>query len=431
MQPILKYLLGAFLCMLLNTGFAKPHKEIDLLSFVDMHTSKLVLSDFPRNRKVIIDLKTLPHWPGPVPEHTFLSPDGSKVYVTYIASATEPSGVAVIAIRSIDWPTHTAIVEVVKNLELDKAGTKSQYPAVHQISESQYINPKVEDDWSRPMYSQIHAPTYLPHSNFLYFTMWTDDRILAIDMSKDTWVPPQKFNQFSQQLHGVFFNTEGTVGLGASYYYDMSNIPKFTVNKNTGALKFVSIMHLGSNHTYAPFIHNVFWVDNRYALAGSMQFGATSRTALGNTIIGPSLWLIDTKLNTTKEILGTAKGVDYSGVLRSASWVNVVGSKLFVAEEDSIDSSYGDDGFVSVFDVKDIEHPVFLKRLAPGKELPVKFNIAHSLIASNSGRYVILESYSSGYIIRIDTETYEAVVLASPEEGFHMPHGAWIAGRKD
>ena len=132
---------------------AKPGPS--LLSFVDMNTYTLVLSDPTIRTKAKVDLKRLPGWPGPAPEHTLLLPDGKKVLVTYMASATEPVGIAVIKINSINWTAGTADVQVVKNLETDKAGTRSTFPPVTQTSPDQYINKKVETDWSRPVFARF------------------------------------------------------------------------------------------------------------------------------------------------------------------------------------------------------------------------------------------------------------------------------------
>ncbi len=80
-----------------------------LLSFVDMHTYALVLSDLLTGAKAKVDLKALPGWPGPAPQHTLLLPNGKKVLVTYMASATEPVGIAVININSINWVAGTGM----------------------------------------------------------------------------------------------------------------------------------------------------------------------------------------------------------------------------------------------------------------------------------------------------------------------------------
>jgi hypothetical protein len=283
-----------------------------------------------------------------MPEHTLLLPDGKKMLVTYMASASEPVGIAVIKINSINWTAGTADVQVTKNLEEEKPGTRSTFPLITQTSPDQYINKKVENDWSR--FAQLHGPTLLPHSRFAYYTMWTDDRIVGVDLDADKLLAAQRFGDASNHLHGVYFNDDGTLGLGVGYSYDENNLTVFRPNRETGAMKLLGEIQLGTPDRYAAFIHNAFWLDDRFAIAGTMQFGPTSLTPARASIIGPSIWLADTRTMKATEIIGTAKGVDDSGVLRSASWIAVAGNKLFVAEEDSLDASYADDGFVAVFD---------------------------------------------------------------------------------
>ena len=417
--------------LLLERKLKTPREEPALLSFVDMQTSVLVLSDLRTRAQAKVDLKTLPGWPRPAPEHTMLLPNGKKVLVTYMASATDPAGIAVITINSINWAAGTVDVQVVKNLETDKPGSRSTFPPVTQISPAQYINTKVDTDWSRPAFAQLHGPTLLPHSGFAYFTMWTDDRIVAVDTETDTLLAPQRFGHASDHLHGVYFNGSGTVGLGVGYFYDQSNLTVFRPDRQTGALELSGEIHLRTADGYAAFIHNAFWLDDRFAIAGTMQLGPTSLTPAHAAIIGPSIWLVDTQRMQASQIIGTAKEPDEPGVLRSASWITVAGNKLFVAEEDSLDASYADDGFVSVFDFSNPEHPKFIKRLRPGRELPADFSVAHSLSTSVDEKSVVVESYTSGYVLTIDAESLAVAQLASAKHGFKMPHGAWIAGRKD
>ena len=57
--------------------------------------------------------------------------------------------------------------------------------------------------------------------------------------------------------------------------------------------------------------------------------------------------------------------------------------------------------------------------------------VAHSLSTSVDEKNVVVESYTSGYVLKIDTGTLAVSEIANAKQGFKMPHGAWIAGRKD
>jgi hypothetical protein len=100
-------ILSGFIVALLGSNARPEEPGPSLLSFVDMHTYALVFSDLSTRTTAMVDLKTLSGWPGPAPEHTLLLPNGKKVLVTYMASATEPVGIAVIKINSINWAAGT------------------------------------------------------------------------------------------------------------------------------------------------------------------------------------------------------------------------------------------------------------------------------------------------------------------------------------
>jgi hypothetical protein len=401
------------------------------LSFVDMHTHTLGLVHTRTNAHANVDLKKLPGWPGAAPLHTLLLPSGKKVYVSYMGSPTDPVGLAVIKIRSIDFDHGHADVEVVKDLRIDPPGAPSGFPAVTQTSPEQPIA-----SWTISAHGQLHAPQLLPGSRFAYFNMWTDNRIFALDTKTDELKPAQTFGALSSQLHGIHFNPSGKLGLSAGYFYDMGTVTLFRPNRHTGALTQGCTIHLGDAGRYAAYVHTVIWLNDRFALAGTMQFGPTSLTPRGVSIIGPSVWLIDTCTHAAEMIIGTARTPEDPGVLRSASYLALAGRRLFVAEEDSLDGSFGDDGFVSVYDLKDPRKPDFIKRLSPGKELPADFNVAHAFSVTPDNRTVFLESYSSGYIVKIDAQSLKVLHVDHHDHshdgdthgGLVMPHGAWIAG---
>ena len=54
--------------------------------------------------------------------------------------------------------------------------------------------------------------------------MWTDDRIVGMDLDADKLLAPQRFGDVSNHLHGVYFNIDGTLGLGVGYSYDEDNL---------------------------------------------------------------------------------------------------------------------------------------------------------------------------------------------------------------
>lgn len=397
-----------------------------LYSYVDLQAMNLTLTNPQTDQRIVMALHGLPGWPGlSAPLHTLALADMKTIYVSLIGTATDPSGIVVLDISRVNWSAGTAQVRVKKVIITDPAGSHSSYPAVTQISPRQPIAA-----WTQPGYPQVHGPTRMPGSPFAYFTMWTDKRIHVIDTSTHKLAAgsPIVFDNVTNQTHGVYFNPSGTLGIGTGYYYDRGEIDVYRTDKSTGQLSHWRPIKLGSPSAYAAFTHHNIWLNDRYALTGTMQLGPTSLTPAGADILPPSVWLLDVPAGKATQIIGPAASDSDAGVYRSASDLAVVGSKLYVAEEDSIGSVFGRDGFLAVWDITDINHPKFSKRLRPGVELPAAFFVAHALAPSTDGKQLFLESYPSGFVLKIDTATDSVVSVRSSADGLVMPHGGFIAG---
>ena len=403
---------------------------VDLYVFGELGGEMLGLINTKTDQLVQVDLMSLDGWPrdtstqNAAMQHVWATPNGKTLYFTLDAVAPDPAAVVILGVQGIDWDAGTADLVVEDILPLDKPGTPSRFPAVTQTDPSQPIA-----TWTQPSFTQAHGPTFRPHSPFTYFTHMTDNRIRAINRRTNQLLPPQRFGRKSLQTHGVNFNPSGRLALGTGYYYDSHKIDVYQAIRRTGRLRHLRSITLGNKRAYAAFTHYTYWLNNRYALTVSMQFGPTSLTPAGTSIIGPSGWLLDVYRGRAKQIIGTADSPVDPGIYRSASDLVVAGHKLYVAEEDTIDGSYGDDGFVSVFDISDIHHPRFLKRLQPGRELPADFTVAHGLNVTVDERYVYVASYASNYVIKIETETDKVVRVFGPHEGIQSPHGGFIAGQ--
>src|ERR1700682_4685298 len=113
-------------------------------------------------------------------------------------------------------------------------------------------------------------------------------------------------------------------------------------------------------------------------------------------------------------IIGPAKSPDEPGIYKPASDVVVVGKKLYVGEEDTMDETI-DQGYVSIWDISDPNSPKFIKRLKAGKELPADFKVAHDLYATRDGRYVYAQSWASGHLVKIDGGTDGVINVVSGE----------------
>ncbi len=79
-------------------------------------------------------------------------------------------------------------------------------------------------------------------------------------------------------------------------------------------------------------------------------------------------------------------------------------------------------------DMTDRLNPEFLKRLEPGVDLPVGYRIAHTFSPSVDGRFIMVGSWMSGYVIKIDTYNDTVDHVFGPDDGLVMPHGVFSAG---
>jgi len=242
-------------------------------------------------------------------------------------------------------------------------------------------------------------------------------------------VDPIVIPEYTEQTHGVTFNKSGSIGLGTGYFFDNSMIDVYQPNRKTGELDVIGQIRLGTEKRHAAFTHFVYWLDERFALTATMQLDKTSLTpATTKEIIPPSVWLLDTVEGTATKIIKHTKRVNGHGVYLSASDLAVVNGKLYIAEEDTIDYEFGEGGYISVFDITDRYNPRFLKRMKPGNELPNGYAVAHTISPTPDNRHLIVASWVSGYVLKIDTLTDTVVKAWGPEDGLVSPHGLYTAG---
>ena len=419
------------LALLIMGYSAAPAASPNVMIGTDMGHTDLYLFNMDTDQRITVDLSKDPMWPGGGALHTIMTPDGSKAYLSVMSSDKDPATFLALRINKLDWKTGTADVKITKVMRAAEPGEQPSFLIPTQTDPNQ----PVTDLWkvTRVNGQQLHGPTIHPNGKFVYFTQWTDNKIRVIDVDKDELaaVDPIQYGTRTRQIHGVFFNPSGDLAMATGYYYDMNEMPLYKVDKQTGNLtldKVVPLTVSEKDKEYAAFTHFVWWLDDRYAITSTMQTGNTSLTPTGWKVIGPSVWLIDAVEGKGKMIIGPAKSPDDPGIYKPASDVVVVGKKLYVGEEDSMDATI-DQGNVSVWDISDPNSPKFIKRLQAGKELPADFKMTHEIYASMDGRHVYAQSWASGHLVKIDGATDDVVaVVSTADAGWHMPHGNFVQG---
>ncbi|SFW37666.1 hypothetical protein [Nitrosovibrio sp. Nv17] len=394
---------------------------------IDYHNGALYLFNYETDDLIIVDPTTLAGWPGNLPlQHTVVTPDGTRIYITSDNTKDHPSYIIALNVNSVDWNARAVSLTVDAVLAADTPNLPSELPFVEPVNKVQAI-----PNWLVGRGTQIHGPTLLPYSDYIYFTEFTSDRVRVVNRKTNQFasVDPIVIPGYTEQTHGVNFNRSGTLGLGTGYFFDNSVIDVYKPNRETAELQVVGQIRLGNEKRHAAFTHFVYWLDERYAVTASMQFDKTSLTpANTKQIIPPSVWLLDTLEGTAKEIVSYTRNVNGHGVFRSASDLAVVNGKLYIAEEDSLDFTFADDGYISVFDLTDREKPRFIKRLKPGIDLPKGYAVAHTISPTVDHHYLMVASWVSGYVIKIDTETDTVVKVWGPKDGLIKPHGIYASG---
>ena len=398
-----------------------------LVTAIDYHTRMIYILDYSKDALVIVNPLSIGGWPGDLPlQHTVISPDGKTLHVTTDNTADDPAYLITLKVKRIRWKHGTADLRVRKVAAFDEPDTPAELPFVEPVNSVQAV-----PAWLRAGGTQLHGPTRLPYSDYIYFTSWTNDKVRVWNAKRNKFakVDPIQIPGYTEQTHGIVFNSSGTLGLGSGYFFDNRVIDLYKVDRKSGQLEAEKQIVLGNDEAYAAFSHYVFWLDERYAVTATMQLDKTSLTPASTvSVIPPSCWLIDAWEGTARQIIGPTDDVDGHGILRSASDLAVVGNKIYFAEEDTIDYELGQDGYVSVFDLTDLDNPQFVKRFKPGEELPEGFAVAHSLTPTPDHRYLLVASWFSGYVIKIDTQTDTVVEMFGPEDGLVMPHGFFGAG---
>jgi hypothetical protein len=436
--------LAAIAVVAANPSLA-PAASPNFMIGTDMGGTDLYFFNMDTDQRIKVDLSQDPMWPsarhtaptaphaGGGALHTVITADGKKAYLSVMSSEKDPATFLALRINKLDWKAGTADVKITKVL---RAAEPTEAPSF-LIPTQTDPNQPVTDLWkvTRLQGQQLHGPSLHPNGKFIYFTQWTDNKIRVIDVDKDELaaVDPIQYGTRTRQIHGVFFNPSGDLAMATGYYYDMNEVTLYKVNKETGNLtidKVVPLTISEKDKEYAAFTHFVWWLDDRFAVTGTQQTGNTSLTPTGWKVVGPSVWLIDAVEGKGKMIIGPAESVDDpSGIYKAASDVVVVGKKLYVGEEDSMDETV-DQGNVSIWDISDPNSPKFIKRLVAGKELPEDFKMTHEIYASLDGRHVYAQSWASGHLVKLDGTTDEVVgVVTSKDAGWHMPHGNFIPGQ--
>jgi DNA-binding beta-propeller fold protein YncE len=83
---------------------AVPAASPNFMISTDMMQPQLYLTNIETDQRIGIDLSKDPLWPGGLPLHTLIKPDGSKAYLTVMNSDKDPLTILALRIGHADMP---------------------------------------------------------------------------------------------------------------------------------------------------------------------------------------------------------------------------------------------------------------------------------------------------------------------------------------
>ena len=343
---------------------------------------------------------------GPVlgqPMHTAFTPDKRKVYVTIGGNAELSLRVVVV---ELDWSGTRLGARVVKTLEMVEAGT------IGNEANGASCHPG-----GPGIRQEGHGTRVTKDGHFFTVSELQNDRIRVLDTRTDTFIGTPSTHKSLYAPHGLYPNNSGTLAAAPQYWFDRAGISLWCMDKTSGALTYHSTVELEHNGLRGAYLHTIRWLDETRFFTN-----ATQERGQGDGSSEQAVWLVDLSTGKTCAVL------DAKDILEGVSDVVIANGKLYVAEGNVAQLLAGDEapGHLSIWNIKDPWRPVFVKRLSAEKGLPDDFSNAHGVAESHDGRVVFVESFSSNYLIQIDTETDTAVRIFDGSDGLDFTHGLYM-----
>ena len=312
--------------------------------------------------------------------HTALTPDNRKVYVTMGGNRTLPLRMVVI---DLTWRDRIPSPRVIKSLEMVPSGTPgneangaSCHPGMPGIRQ------------------EGHGMRITADGRFLTVSELQNDRVHILDTATDRFVGPPMVHRDLVAPHGLYPNPAGTLAAAPQYWFDQNGVSVWNIEPENGALSYHSTVRLEHEELRGAYLHTVRWLDDQRFFTN-----ATQERHQGDGSSEQAVWLVDLEQGTTRAVL------DADDILEGVSDVELANGKLYVAEGNVAQLLAGEQapGYLSVWSLEDPSAPTFLRRLSAGEGLPETFSNAHGLAASADGRHLFVESFSSNFLIEVDT----------------------------
>jgi len=335
--------------------------------------------------------------------HTALTPDHKKVYVTMGGNDELTMRLVVIGLT---WRNRVPSARVVKTLDMvpaGKRGNEANGASCHPGG------PGIRQEG--------HGTQITRDGRYLTMSELQNDRVRVLDTRTDTFVGEASEHPSLFAPHGLYPNPEATIAAAPQYWFDYAGVSLWRMDEVTGALSYHSTITLAQGGLRGAYLHTARWLDDHRFFAC-----ATQERQQGDGRSTQAVWLVDVRTKESVPVLGE------EDLLEGVSDTVIANGKLYVAEGNVAQLLAGEPapGHLSVWDIKDPQKPRFHKRLSAGKGLPQGFANAHGLAESADGGTVFLESFSSNYLVHIDTSDDTVKRVFQGADGLDFSHGLYM-----
>lgn len=370
---------------------------------------------------------------GPVdgqPVHSVLHPNKKIAYVTMSGSTALPLRLLII---DLNWKGGVPSASLAQAVQILPPKTKD-------VSDAYCCRTK--EMMGDPYTQEGHGPQITPDGKYLVFSILTSNQLRVFDTETKKLVGGPISGSGLKGPHGFYTNPSVTKAATTQYEINGDKVFVLDFDKATGKSSIKHVIKLSSNikgkKVRGAYTHTIRWLDDTrfYINAGQDPDQGTPNA------FEASVWMVDVSEKSPKASLVIRKSLlenGEDGVQEGVSDNAIANGKLYNAEGNFRKFLDGKivPGSVSVFkiDKSDPSKLSYVARIKPRKadekpcdkaevcrKLPPDYSNAHELIRTPDEKFVFVTSFSSNYLLKINTEDDSVAQIWFMK----APHGFYI-----
>ncbi|OQW49150.1 MAG: hypothetical protein A4S09_03545 [Proteobacteria bacterium SG_bin7] len=370
---------------------------------------------------------------GPVdgqPVHTVLHPNKKVAYVTMSGNTTLPLRLLII---DLNWKNGVPKATLAQSVQILPAKTKD-------VSDAYCCRKK--EMMGDPYTQEGHGPQITDDGKYLVFSVLTSNQLRVFDTESKKLVGTPISGSGLKGPHGFYPNPSATKAATTQYEMNGDKVFILDFDKATGKASIKHVVKLVSNtkgkKVRGAYTHTIRWLDDTHFFVNA---GQDPDQGTPNAFEA-SVWMVDLSGNKPKALLAVGKSKSAhgeDGVQEGVSDNAIANGKLYNAEGNFRKFLDGKlvPGSISVFkiDKNDPSKLSYVTRIKPRKieekacdknevcrNLPPDYSNAHELIRTPDEKFVFVTSFSSNYLLKIDTSNDSVAQVWFMK----APHGFYI-----